>query len=286
MCFKWIYLGLLALQFILALGNRPKGERMAYLLTLIVYAILSLYLIICSIYLTVKSFASLDFKSQPTFGDKFAYLVSGTSGVLLAALVATFGIYLFSSLLYRDPWHIFTSMPQYLLMAPSFTNVIQVYAFNNLHDVSWGTKGSDKAEVLPSVSSSKAQGDAPAIVEDTAKVQEDIDSAFQETVTRAVAKIKKEETVEKPTMDDENKTFRTRLVAAWMLSNAALAVAIETLNGTSSDDPKKDAAALQSKQHIYFSIILWTTFGLSMVRFIGCLYYFFRRNLFRWCRRN
>lgn len=171
-------------------------------------------------------------------------------------------------------------------MAPSFTNVIQVYAFNNLHDVSWGTKGSDKAEVLPSVSSSKAQGDAPAIVEDTAKVQEDIDSAFQETVTRAVAKIKKEETVEKPTMDDENKTFRTRLVAAWMLSNAALAVAIETLNGTSSDDPKKDAAALQSKQHIYFSIILWTTFGLSMVRFIGCLYYFFRRNLFRWCRRN
>lgn len=31
---KWIYLAFLALQFILALGNRPKGERMAYTITL------------------------------------------------------------------------------------------------------------------------------------------------------------------------------------------------------------------------------------------------------------
>ena len=32
--FKWIYLAFLALQFILALGNRPKGERLAYNVTL------------------------------------------------------------------------------------------------------------------------------------------------------------------------------------------------------------------------------------------------------------
>jgi len=31
---KWIYLSFLALQFILALGNRPKGERVAYVTTL------------------------------------------------------------------------------------------------------------------------------------------------------------------------------------------------------------------------------------------------------------
>jgi chitin synthase len=34
LAFKWIYLSFLALQFILALGNRPKGERFAYTLTL------------------------------------------------------------------------------------------------------------------------------------------------------------------------------------------------------------------------------------------------------------
>jgi hypothetical protein len=32
--FKWIYLAFLALQFVLALGNRPKGERTAYAITL------------------------------------------------------------------------------------------------------------------------------------------------------------------------------------------------------------------------------------------------------------
>jgi chitin synthase len=34
LAFKWIYLAFLALQFILALGNRPKGERLAYSITL------------------------------------------------------------------------------------------------------------------------------------------------------------------------------------------------------------------------------------------------------------
>ena len=49
--------------------------------------------------------------------------------------------------------------------------------------------------------SSKKKGDAPAVVDDVAKIQEDIDSAFQETVGRAVAKVKTVETVDKPTMD-------------------------------------------------------------------------------------
>lgn len=58
--------------------------------------------------------------------------------------------------MYMDPWHLFQSMPQYLLIAASFTNILvrlslsltialalnlsafgqNVYAFANLHDVS------------------------------------------------------------------------------------------------------------------------------------------------------
>jgi chitin synthase len=95
----------------------------------------------------------------------------------------------------------FTSLIQYLLLAPSFTNILNVYAFCNLHDVSWGTKGSDKDDALPSVSSKKGKDEGAAVVEDMHKVQEDIDSAFKETVNRAVTKIEKKEEVEKPTMD-------------------------------------------------------------------------------------
>ena len=159
-------------------------------------------------------------------------------------------------------------MPQYLLLAPSFTNVLNVYAFCNLHDVSWGTKGSDKAEALPSVSSKKTK-DAEVVVEDTTRNKEDLDATFKETVTRALTKLETKEEIEKPTMDDENKTFRTRLVSLWMLSNAALAVAIESLDGISTGSEQIDEAKLQKKQNIYFSVLLYSTFGLSLVKFIG-----------------
>ncbi|KAF8974317.1 glycosyltransferase family 2 protein [Flammula alnicola] len=259
LAFKWIYLAFLALQFILALGNRPRAR--GYLTR--VYAFLSLYLIICSIWLTVKSFSSLK------LGVSFVNIFSGPIGPLLAAMVSTFGIYLVSSFLYRDPWHMFSSFLQYLCLAPSFTNVLNVYAFCNLHDVSWGTKGSDKAEALPSVSSSKPKGADAAVVEDKTQVQADVDATFKETVTRAISKIEKKEVPEKPTLDDQNKTFRTRLVAVWMLTNAALAIAIENINGVQSTNATVNAEDLQKKEHTYFTVILYSTFALSAVRFIG-----------------
>lgn len=222
-----------------------------------------------------------------TVGQVFLAFLKPPIGALVAAIVSTFGIYFFASFLYvsskyismlprllipvqqRDPWHMFSSFPQYLLLAPSFTNVLNVYAFCNLHDVSWGTKGSDKAEALPSVSSKKSKEDAAPVIEDTMKVQEDVDAAFKETVTRAVTKVENKEVAEKPTMDDQNKTFRTRLVSAWVLSNAGLAVAIENLNGLPTGNETADEQHLQSKQQFYFAIILYSTFGLAMVRFIG-----------------
>ncbi|KAF8195934.1 chitin synthase [Mycena galopus ATCC 62051] len=283
--FKWIYLSFLALQFVLALGNRPKGERFAYSLTLWVYAFLAVYLLICSFWLTAKAFANIPSElANKTTSQVIATFFKPPVGALIAAMVSTFGIYFIASFLYRDPWHLFTSFFPYLCLAPSFTNVLNVYAFCNLHDVSWGTKGSDKAEALPSVSSKK--NDAEAVVEDITHKQEDVDAAFKDTVTRAITKVDVKEVPEKPTMDDENKTFRTRLVAAWMLSNATLAIAIENLNGLASTNEEVNQEDLEKKQNTYFAIILYSTFGLALVRFAGCLFYFFKRNLFRCCRRN
>lgn len=284
---KWIYLSFLAMQFILALGNRPKGERAMYAITLWVYAVLAIYLLVCSFWLTIKSFSAIpELLKHKTTAEVIQTFFVPPVGALIAAMVSTYGIYFTASFLYRDPWHMFSSFFQYLCLAPSFTNVLNVYAFCNLHDVSWGTKGSDKDDALPSVSSSKAKGaDAPVVV-DTAKPQEDVDAAFKETVTRAITKVETKEVIEKPTMDDQNKTFRTRLVAMWMLTNATLAIAIENLNGLSTGNAAEDQAHLQRKQNMYFAVILYSTFGLAAVRFTGCLFYFFKRNLFRFCRRN
>ncbi|KAK8854766.1 hypothetical protein IAR55_003505 [Kwoniella newhampshirensis] len=311
----WIYMAFLMLQFVLALGNRPKGEKGLYLLTLWVFTILAAYLIVCSVILSVVAFKGA--LSDPgNFGEKIANLFNDTNGVLVAAVLSTIGIYLISSCLYRDPWHMLSSFPQYMLLAPSFTNVLNVYAFCNLHDVSWGTKGSDQAEALPAVSSSKEKGGEVAVVEEQQRSQEELDESFKQVVQRAVTPYNPAAENEKPSMDDQNRTFRTRLVGVWLLSNAVLAISIQTLNGLDSTkqlvesclpstyNPYEgnitvaingtcienalsfDAQNLQDKQQIYFRALLWATFGLSMVRFIGCLYYWMTRQMGRCCRRN
>jgi chitin synthase len=189
----------------------------------------------------------------------------------------------------------FSSFFQYLCLAPSFINVLNVYAFCNLHDVrptilfqmhrllmcraqvSWGTKGSDKNEALPSLKSKTMLGaDAPT-VEDNVNTQQDIDGAFQDTVTRALTKAEEASRPEKPTMDDDNKTFRTRLVAAWALSNAALVISIENIDGWLNVQDKGITSAyiqqwssqMSLKRNNYFAALLYGTFALAFIRFLG-----------------
>ncbi|PFH48062.1 glycosyltransferase family 2 protein [Amanita thiersii Skay4041] len=294
---KWIYLTFLGMQFVLALGNRPKSERRIYSATLWVFAILSVYLLVCSCWLTARSFMSIRMaldKAETTLDVLFA-LLQPPLGPLIAAMLSTVGIYLIASVLYCDPWHMFSSFLQYLLLGPSFINVLNVYAFCNLHDVSWGTKGSDGTEVLPSIQSQRVADMDVAVVDDTTRSQEDIDAAFHDTVTRALTRASLDtESKTKLTLDDENKTFRTRLVGVWVLTNVALALAIENINGwLNINDPDMTREIIgefritkTNKRNVYFAVVLYTTFALVFVKFIGCLVYWFKWNIVRWFRKS
>ncbi len=148
-------------------------------------------------------------------------------------------------------------------------------------------------------------------VEHTYRIQEDIDAVFKETITRALHKDELGEEVDKPTLDDENKTFRTRLVAAWTLTNGTLAVGIEDINGWRDiEDEGISKAKMKefedhhaTKRNNFFAFILYSTFALAFVRLVGvssrdvcfssswcakvlqCLWYWFGRNLGKCCRR-
>lgn len=65
-----------------------------------------------------------------------AYL-SARCPELTRTTTLSYGLYLISSFIHFEPWHIFTCMVQYLMMLPSFINILLFYAFCNLHDVSW-----------------------------------------------------------------------------------------------------------------------------------------------------
>ena len=72
-----------------------------------------------------------------------------------------------------------------------------------------------------------------AVIEEPDKPQADIDSAFEVTVKRALKPYVEPKNEEKKTLEDSYKSFRTKLVTAWIFSNALLAVGItsDTFDG-------------------------------------------------------
>ncbi|KAH8823554.1 glycosyltransferase family 2 protein [Flagelloscypha sp. PMI_526] len=295
---EWIYLGTLGLQFLLALGNRPKSERRAYTAAFYIFAIFSAYLLVCSLWLTGKVLVSLPAKLEQrhSIKDVLHAFIEPPLGPLVAALLSTFGFYLIGSLLFWDMGHMVHSFGQYLLVAMSFTNVLNVYAFCNLHDVSWGTKGSDKADSLPSISSSSSAKDDEPSVLDTTKVQEDVDASFRDTVARALSAPISSESgrSEKPTADDQNKTFRTHFVSAWLLTNVLLVLAVNNLNGwLDIDDPAITAKVIadfgftyRERRNVYFAVLLYGTAALSGVRFLGSVCFWAKNAFIGRCRRS
>lgn len=181
-------------------------------------------------YLVVKAFApgsKLTEIETDTAADFARTFFSSTgAGIIIIALCATFGLYFVASFMYLDPWHMFNSFPQYLLIMSSYVNILMIYAFSNWHDVSWGTKGSDKADSLPSAQTQKAADGKTKIVEEVDKPQADIDSQFEQTVKRALAPYVPPKEDTQKTLEDSYKSFRTRLVVAWIFSNALLTVII------------------------------------------------------------
>ena len=228
----------------------------------------------------------MDFNTDEGVGEFLkSFFGSSGAGIIIIALAATFGLYFVASFMYMDPWHMFTSFPAYMAVQSSYVNILNVYAFSNWHDVSWGTKGSDKADALPSAKTTKDDGGKDAVIEEIDKPQADIDSQFETTVKRAltpyVAPVEKEE----KSLDDSYKSFRTRLVTFWIFSNGLLAVCITsegvdkfgfTVSAMSfkciaSANPSQNTATDRTSR--FFQALLWSNAVMALFRFIGACWF-------------
>lgn len=114
------------------MGNRPQGSKIAYLATTIFFAILMLYILFCSIWLTVKgvqqTLATLH-SEDAHFGKDFGKTIGAIFGNkifrdLIVSTLSTYALYMISSILFADVLHMFTSFFQYLLLSPSYVNVL------------------------------------------------------------------------------------------------------------------------------------------------------------------
>lgn len=106
-------------------------------------------------------------------------LLNPDSGLITAEIVislaATYGCYLFASLIALDPWHLLTSFVPYMVLSPVWINLFNIYAFSNLHDFSWGTKGDDT--ITSDLGVTKKVG-ADTVQMDLPSAQADIDTAY------------------------------------------------------------------------------------------------------------
>lgn len=276
---EWFYATVLVTCFVLALGNRPQGSSRFYMMQVYFWAIIMAYLLFASIFITVRSVQIQVAQNKGfTFGLLFTnqYFFS-----LVISLLSTYILYMVASILFLDPWHMFTSFVQYLLLTPTYTNILNVYAFCNTHDITWGTKGDDKAEKLPAANLKPGGKVDVAIPTDDADLNTQYETELRAFATKYVPPKKIVSAEQKH--EDYYKGFRSAVVLAWIFCNFGLgAVVLEggglaQLNeslGESSDQ----ASALRST--IYMSVVLYSVAVLAAIRFVGACWFLVVR-LFR-----
>lgn len=103
--FEWIYLATLVTCFVLALGNRPQGSNKFYMTMVYFWVIVMIYLIFAAIFVTVKSIQAEVQENSFTFGDLFSNRQFFT---LIVSLGSTYVMWFIASLIFLDPWHMFT----------------------------------------------------------------------------------------------------------------------------------------------------------------------------------
>ncbi|KAH6599885.1 hypothetical protein BASA50_002714 [Batrachochytrium salamandrivorans] len=193
---------------------------------------------------------------------------------LVVSIMSTYGLYFVASLIHLDPWHCVTSMLQYLLILPTFNNIFMIYAFCNLHDVSWGTKGDNKVvDDKPAVVHQSASGEQVYEVEIPSE-EKDIDAAWLLHIktmasSRANPVVENNKRDGKTKEEDSCKEFRTRVVLSWIITNS-LIIALFTndsfINFVFKPSPENSV-------NPYLTFLFWSVAVLSLVRFIGCVLY-------------
>ncbi|KAK9476592.1 chitin synthase-domain-containing protein [Lipomyces japonicus] len=280
---KNLYVAMLVVSFILALGNRPKGSKNLYYLAIVIFGVIQYYALVVSFMMVATTLRQPNF-TKPPDESYISFVFSSISLLIIIALASTYGVYWIASFLYFDPWHMLNSFMQYIFFTPSFINVLNVYAFCNWHDVSWGTKGSDQADSLPSAQTKKTR-DGKIELEEADLPQEDIDMKFQSTVKRALRPYAPPSTSEQKSLDDEYRNFRANLVLAWILSNVIVVMAI-TSSSLDGIIPSESEERRTWKRKNFFRFLLWSTAILSVIKLLGNIFFLTKTGVLMWFKKR
>lgn len=269
--FEFFYLACLITCFVLALGNRPGGSNKFYMAQVVFWAILMCYLMFATIFITVKSIQEQI--NRPDFSFTLATVFENTLfQTLIISMASTYILYFVASIIFFDPWHMFTSFIQYILLTPTYINILNVYAFCNTHDITWGTKGDDKPEKLPTANAKPGGKVDVAIPTDDNDLNTQYEAELRAFSTKYVVPKKDVSSAQKH--EDYYKTFRSAVVLSWIFSNLILAAVVLNVGGLERikiDEDSSDDATQRST--IYMRVVLYSVAALSAVRWVGCVWF-------------
>ncbi|GAA6023247.1 hypothetical protein JCM10207_005221 [Rhodosporidiobolus poonsookiae] len=250
---SYLYMGAVIATFLMSMGNRPKAAKWHYITVMVIFSVTTLYMFVAAgicVYHAVKQSDNSLIMAQ-----------------IVISLASTYGVYILSALIALDPWHIVTSMAQYMLMAPIYINVLNIYAFANLHDFSWGTKEQNQTEIDLGITRKVGRDEVDmALPSDQTDIDAVYDGALHNLKTRPMivppplTYKQKEEAVR-----DHYQSIRTNILLAWVLTNAVLIATI--LEGDYASTFSSGGG--NGRTQIYLVIILIFVAIMSLIRFVG-----------------
>ncbi|CAO1634037.1 unnamed protein product [Sympodiomycopsis kandeliae] len=280
-----IFIALIVVTLVLSLGNRPAGSKWVYTSVIVFFSGIMGVSLYCTGWSVYRAFdaAGLLSSSGYTASNANKLLHQAAFRDIVISLLATYVMYLVTSLIHLDPWHMITSFVQYLLLMPMFVIIINIYSMCNLHDVSWGTKGDNGGSLGSASSTSKKGKDGQEIVEVKVpnnaldaeemwrSIQSDLSQPRPQTSSKRNAQQKQ---------SDHAANFRTHFVLSWLAVNAALVI---LFTSTWWKHYIRNHLYKNSKGPVvdpYMSTLFWVTAGLSAIRSLGSILYILFR-LFR-----
>jgi len=271
-----LYIGLLFVVLVCSLGNRPQGSKWIYTISMFLFGLCNIITTWCAgytVYLAVPH-------TEAGWKD-ILDLIKENKALqdIVIALLATYGMYLISSLIHFEFWHMFTSFIQYMFLLPSYVNILMMYAMCNLHDVTWGTKGDNgAAKDLGGATKVKGDDGKEFMEVEIPTAREDVDQLW--AASRAALKHKPPE--EKEHRDsatkqaDHDRNSRTNVVLAWVGSNM-LMIIVFTSSAFSDWVQTHVTKAGGTAFNPYLTFLFFAFAGLSAIRFAGSILYLLLR---------
>ncbi|MES1907611.1 MAG: hypothetical protein MHM6MM_000695 [Cercozoa sp. M6MM] len=215
-----VYLSLLLLQLVFGLGNNdPRFVAGVHRISALFFGSLVVVFFASTVNLIQRD---IDFSI-----DSLEFWV------LILGVTFSFGVYLLAGLLHGELWSVASSMLQYFLMLPVFVNVLHMFAFANLHDVSWGSRQQARASAQAG-RTSQQNIFAIHVGGRVHRDRGDDADAFEERLRRtqlldelADAEV---ERVNEHKFRESFKLFRSQVLWAWLLSNTLLVGTVVAIN--------------------------------------------------------